>query len=69
MVSPDGTVSLPDELTFSETNGTVNICASLQTEGSLQTELIVTLTVEDGGTASKEITRLLKLFDQHYTFQ
>ena len=69
MVSPDGRVSLPEQLTFSETDGTVNICAFLDTEGSLRTQLIVTLTVEGGGTASKEITLLLKMFDQCYSCQ
>ena len=35
---------------FPETDGTVSICAS---NGVLQAELIVTLSVEEGGTASK----------------
>ena len=66
MLPPDGRVSLPEELTFSETDGVMNVCAFLDTEGSLQTQLIVTLTVEDGGTASKDMTSLPKLFDQCY---
>ena len=41
---------------FPETDGTVSICASLQTNGVLQAELIVTLSVEEGGTASKHIS-------------
>ena len=44
-------MSLPEELEFSETDGEVNICASLQTSGLLQTELIVTLSIRDAGTA------------------
>ena len=44
-------MSLPGELEFSETDGEVNICASLQTSGLLRTELIVTLSIRDAGTA------------------
>ena len=46
-------VSLPEELTFSELDAAVDICASVETNGTLMTQLTITFTVEEGGTASK----------------
>ena len=49
----DVSVSLPEELTFSELDEAVDICASVETNGTLMTQLTITFTIEEGGTASE----------------
>ena len=51
-VSADVSVSLPDELIVSESNGTVDICAVVETNGTLMAQLNISFTFEPGGTAS-----------------
>lgn len=55
LFDPDGRVVLPEDLTVSEMEGSVTICPSILSSGVLQTQVVVTLTIEEGGTASKEI--------------
>lgn len=54
----DGSVVLPEDLTVPESVGIVVICPSIVSSGVLQTQVVVTLTVEEGGTASKEIPQM-----------
>lgn len=54
----DGSVVLPEDLTVPETEGTVMICPLILSNGVLQTQVVITLTVEEGGTASKEIPQM-----------
>lgn len=50
----DVTVNLLGEMIVSEAIGNVDICAMIETEGSLLTQLTVTFTIQ-GGTASNNI--------------
>ena len=49
------TVNLLGEMIVSEAIGNVDICAMIETEGSLLTQLTVTFTIQGGGTASNNI--------------
>ena len=52
------TVNLLGEMIVSEAIGNVDICAMIETEGSLLTQLTVTFTIQ-GGTASNNIVHII----------
>lgn len=67
-IDPDGRVVLPENLTVSEMEGSVAICPSILSSGVLQTQVVVTLTIEEGGTASKEIPQISLLSLINFVF-
>ena len=48
LLDSDGSVSFPDKIEVPEDNETVEICTSLQSEGRLESDLIITLNISDG---------------------
>ena len=53
VLDSDGSVSFPDKIEVPEENETVGICTSLQSEGRLESDLIITLDISDGMAGNK----------------